>query len=391
MSPVALDGNSLRNAQSRAAARYALQPKPAPKDEWFRFSNLSAIVFPEHLSAESPAAEKIAISLQHGSEKTVQTLALADYHEPLPEIVADHPKLHNLVDKILLWTAAEATQGSVIRVARGARPIQPIQIHENLPKSGGKLRNFIEVAAGANVTIVEEFSGGSEGALFSAFGQIVLGEGAELKMILLQDLDEGCDYQPRYQFHLEKNAKVSFYYLATGGRRGQFRALVQLAGEGADFSTVNCVYGDGMQQMDAVVAVHHQAPHTRSGADHWAVMADEGRGVFNGLIQVDQAAHHTDAFQKSRSLLLSAKANVHSMPKLIIATDEVACQHGASVSRVDPEQRFYLESRGLSPAEATRAIVVGFTAPVLDTLPTPELRERFLQRVESKGIGEHGV
>ena len=72
------------------------------------------------------------------------------------------------------------------------------------------------------------------------------------------------------------------------------------------------------------------------------------------------------------------------MPKLIIATDEVACSHGASVSRIDTDQLFYLMSRGIDAAEATKIIVSGFTEPIVSALPSLGMQERFRALLERK-------
>ena len=122
--------------------------------------------------------------------------------------------------------------------------------------------------------------------------------------------------------------------------------------------------------------VNHLVPDTKSGIDFWFVMDDQSRAVFNGLVHIGKNGMGTDAYQKCKTLLLSDKAQVNALPKLIIQTDAVKCAHGASISSIQAEQIHYLQSRGITAIEARRMIVRGFTAPVVDRLPTLALHER---------------
>jgi len=79
---------------------------------------------------------------------------------------------------------------------------------------------------------------------------------------------------------------------------------------------------------------------------------------------------------------LSDKAQVHSLPKLEIATDDVKCSHGATIASLDPQQLFYLQSRGITKDQAEKMLIEGFTRPVLEEIPIQRIRELFLGRQE---------
>ena len=65
------------------------------------------------------------------------------------------------------------------------------------------------------------------------------------------------------------------------------------------------------------------------------------------MIKVDPGAQQTDAFQESRNLLLSKKAHADAIPGLEILANDVRCTHAAAIAQIDPDQVFYLRSRGL--------------------------------------------
>ena len=73
--------------------------------------------------------------------------------------------------------------------------------------------------------------------------------------------------------------------------------------------------------------------------------------------------------QTNRNLKLSDDAWAESVPNLEIENIDVKCSHASTVSPVDEDQRFYLESRGVPTAEAERLIVAGFLGEVLAGVP----------------------
>ena len=100
-----------------------------------------------------------------------------------------------------------------------------------------------------------------------------------------------------------------------------------------------------------------------------AVVDAAGRSVFHGAVQVPQAAQRTNASQLSRNLLLSDRARVDAIPQLEIVADDVRCTHGATVTRLQQEELFYLRSRGLGADQAARLLLEGFCDEILAGLP----------------------
>jgi Fe-S cluster assembly protein SufD len=111
------------------------------------------------------------------------------------------------------------------------------------------------------------------------------------------------------------------------------------------------------QHADTTTALDHAAPGCASRQTYKTVLMGRSRGVFQGKILVRQAAQKTDGYQMNQALLLSPEAEIDSKPQLEIYADDVKCSHGATVGALDPEQLFYLRTRGI-PERQARAILV---------------------------------
>ena len=123
------------------------------------------------------------------------------------------------------------------------------------------------------------------------------------------------------------------------------------------------------QIADLHSLVRFEGPEGQLDQLQKAVVDDAGRSVFHGAVQVPRAAQRTSASQLSRNLLLSDRARVDAIPQLEIVADDVRCTHGATVTRLQQEELFYLRSRGLGADQAARLLLEGFCDEILADLP----------------------
>jgi Fe-S cluster assembly protein SufD len=130
------------------------------------------------------------------------------------------------------------------------------------------------------------------------------------------------------------------------------------------------------QLADTHSCVSHDRPYGTSRQLHKCIAGDRAHAVFNGKIQVAKAAQLTDSAQLSRNLLLSSKAKVDTKPELEIFADNVKCAHGATVSQLDREEIFYLQSRCIDFASAANMLTYAFAAEVTERISIPSLREK---------------
>ncbi len=125
---------------------------------------------------------------------------------------------------------------------------------------------------------------------------------------------------------------------------------------------------DGARRADTTLQVVHAAPGGTSREFYRAIVDDDAVGVFQGKIIVEKAAQKTDGAMKSQAILLSPRAQMNEKPELEIFADDVVCGHGATVASLDPEQVFYLESRGISTSDAKAMLLEAFGAESIDRM-----------------------
>jgi Fe-S cluster assembly protein SufD len=170
-----------------------------------------------------------------------------------------------------------------------------------------------------------------------------------------------------------------------GGRLTRAKVEVLLAGEGARTQLIGVTYGDRQQHFDYITLQDHQAPRTSSDLLFNAALTDHASEVWYGTVRIHKGAGASDANQTSRNLLLSESAKAAPIPVLEIeAYDVLRCSHGATAGPVDEEQLFYLESRGIPPAQAERLLIEAFLREPLDRLPVALVRDRAEKAIARK-------
>ena len=117
----------------------------------------------------------------------------------------------------------------------------------------------------------------------------------------------------------------------------------------------------------------HSAPGGTSREFYRAIVDDDAVGTFQGKVIVDGAAQKTDGGMKSQAILLSPRAQMNAKPELEIFADDVICGHGATVGSLDPEQIFYLRSRGIAKDEAEAMLLEAFGVEAIERVDDPSL------------------
>ena len=163
----------------------------------------------------------------------------------------------------------------------------------------------------------------------------------------------------RVAISLGASAKIRLFVLNTAEQYGRIELEVSLA-EGAEFELFAANIGTDLSTNDIVTNVRHLEPNGRSRQTVRSVLGGKAVGTYLGKIEVARGAQQTDAEQSVKAMLLDRGATANAKPELEIFADDVKCAHGATVGELDETQLFYLESRGLPPAEARALLLEGF-------------------------------
>ncbi len=242
----------------------------------------------------------------------------------------------------------------------------------------------------SRVTLVE-VSGSAPGTARTYVNhavELIPRAGAQIRYVNLQDWGRNLWEMGVVRAVLDRDSTVNTLLVAFGAGLVKTNVESRLAGQGSTSEMLGVLFGDGTQHFDYHTLQEHAAPNTTSDLLYKGALKDTARSVFAGLIRADRGAQKTNAFQLNRNLLLSEGARADSMPKLEILANDLRCTHGASSSRLNEDQIFYLMSRALPRATAIRMMVDGFFAEVFDRIPVEMVRQRMSEAIERKmGLG----
>lgn len=397
-------------AKQEAWDRFNALPFPNRSDERWRFSNLSGISLedfhlPEDHSAIVPhvatfphAAEIGFSNRQVVSRSTVpaELAAKGVIFCPLDEALRNHSDIvreyfqkHPVdlgSDKFVSLNVALTGSGALLYVPRGVECPLPFVVQHTLSGAGASAfpHTIVVVEEQAQATLVEFFmSGDGTRQLLSGVNDLYGAPGSRLTYVGAQDLSrEALAFQSN-SIVAQRDARVVSLNVHLGGRQARHESHSRLQGPGAHSEMLALTVAQGSQEFDQRTLQTHQAPNTSSNLLYKNALLDTARTIFSGLIVVDPDAQKTDAYQSNRNLMLSGTAEANSLPGLEIQANDVRCTHGSTTSRVEPEQEFYLRSRGIHPKVAHELIVFGFFEEVLDKLEDEQVHVVLRELIQS--------
>jgi len=237
-------------------------------------------------------------------------------------------------------------------------------------------RNLIVLDAGAKATLVERFVGVGQSLYFhNNLTEISVGKCAALNHYRVQDESHSAYHLSSLYLSQQAQSRYRGTTLAFGGAwaRTDYNTTFK---QQAAACELNGLYTVGDRQLaDFHLNVQHNVPGCVSRERFKGVLYGKGRAVFDGRILVDKQAQHSDAQLTNDNLMLTRNAEVDTKPQLEIYADDVKCSHGTTVGQLDPQQVFYLRSRGIDETTARKMLCLGFAGEVLDSIDVPALRD----------------
>ncbi|NDJ23877.1 Fe-S cluster assembly protein SufD [Nostoc sp. B(2019)] len=247
-------------------------------------------------------------------------------------------------------------------------------------------RCLVVAQMGSSVTLVEEYTNrqdAKEVYLTNAVTEIWVGENAQVSHTRVEQ--EGVE-----AFHIGKTAiaqsrdsRYTCHAITLGAKLSRHNLEILQTGEQTETHLNGLTMISGKQLADTHSAIALNYPHGTSKQLHKCIVGDRAHAVFNGKVFVPKPAQLTDAAQLNRNLLLSSKARVDTKPQLEITADNVKCAHGATVSQLEDDEIFYLQSRGIDENDARNLLINAFAAEVINKIPVPSLQEILLNTVNS--------
>jgi Fe-S cluster assembly protein SufD len=305
--------------------------------------------------------------------------------EPLPE---DYERLYSLIgwdEKFAAHNAAMWRHGLLVVVPKGVVLEKPLYVR--IAVTGQTFWRLVVVAEeGARASIIEEYASPAPDteAYSNAVTELFVEQNAKLEYVSLQNLSTETWHFAAHHARVERDAELDWVAGGFGSKRGKTRIQNDLSGPGATSRVTGAYFADGTQHLDYDTFQEHIAPNCESDFAFKGALRDNATAVWRGMIRVEPDAQKTNAYQECRNLMLSPTAHAVPIPGLEIMANDVRCTHGATVSRVDREQLFYLMTRGLPRAEAERMVVRGFFQNVLDRIELEPVREAVTAALEAR-------
>ncbi|MCM8811570.1 MAG: Fe-S cluster assembly protein SufD [Candidatus Omnitrophica bacterium] len=293
--------------------------------------------------------------------------------------LAKHVSLHEA-----LWR-----QGVFVFVPDGVKIPTPLRVR--ISESAGALAFFphvvIVMGRRSEATLIDErigAAGGGNPAFSDEMVEISVGEEGTLRYIHLQQWGENISEIYTQRTEIARDASFLNIHAALGAKATKAQIETILQEKGAQADLLGVLFGSDSQHFDFHTVQDHRSGQTRSDLLYKSALKDSSKAVYTGLIRIEKQAQKSDAYQANRNLLLSDGASADSVPMLEILADDVRCTHGVAVGPVDQDQIYYLNSRGLAPAEAEHLIVEGFFEQILQRIPAEELRERLMSELKRR-------
>lgn len=296
---------------------------------------------------------------------------LFEYFKNFPKEKEKIEYLHEAVSKVnLIYIKPEVSTKETIFIRN--------QLKENCFN-----HNFIYIGKHSNVNVFYETNNEGEG-IGTDYTQVLLDEGAKATVVNCKDLTNDYFLYSKNLNITEKDSDLQLVTSDFGGKMIINESRVKLNGNNSKTNTNNIYYTVNGERYDLSCTSEHEGKHTYSLLNAKGA-AKSSKALVRGLVKINKYAEESDGYQQSDALLMDEKAHVTSIPDLEIQNEKVRCSHGSTLSRLEEDKIFYIQSRGMDKTEAERQLVLGFFHPAIEQIPSEEVRnilqEKLLERI----------
>ena len=404
-----LDADWLGHLQAQAGRTYQQLPVPNFKEKsWSKFSGLeingkfSRIANPkitnssldekgENLSARIIVCET-DIRFEVGAQAAQQGLVVCSLEEAAEKharLLASSLTLAEVgnEDKLAAFNAAASRHGFLLYVPRNVQLEKAVEILVQSERDNVVFPTsvwiILEQQAQASVILRQtSMNEDHKTAITSLVLALDLREDASLHLLEAQQYNRGVWTFINEASRLASGASLDQFVLDLGSTVNKRVLTATLQGDGSQASITGIYTPQSDQVYIYDTHQNHNASHTTSDLLFNGVLDGSSYALWKGNVYVAAGTKGADGFQINRNLLLDEAAHAESIPGLEIIADDVRCSHAVTLSSVDPEQMFFLESRGIGPAEAKELIVSGFLEAASNRMKDQTLQEIIREAVK---------
>jgi Fe-S cluster assembly protein SufD len=326
---------------------------------------------------------------EHSSPLPEEVVRFADANAAQQQLIEQH--LGQVVDvqRHLFAALSNAwlADGILLQVRQGQTLDKPVYIlNVSTPEAQPAVSNqrvLLVLEDSSQAEVIEHYvsSSAQQNGFVNCLTEIVVGANARLQHYRINLEQEDLLHVGGVHVNLQRDAHFYGFTLAQGSRLKRIDYQVNHRGPGAHLELHGVYLPRNKQQIDYHTNVEHCVPHCTTQEIFRGIIGDSARAVFNGRIHIHPQAQKTLAELSNKNLLTSRSAEVYTKPELEIYADDVRCAHGATITQLDQTSLFYLQSRGLSHAEAMSMLSFGFINELLNQVPEPAIQAYLRPRI----------
>lgn len=408
----------LLDRRKSSKENYSSLPLPSPKDSNWRFASVLSEDIDAFKPASNPEEEAIQHALSHSSlvEDAIAELIFVDDHlvqsKALPKALIDkgvcfvsldeaiekHSHLlepHFLNDATRLGSqkyfglhASLVKAGALLYVPKGVEIDQPIAVYHWSNSNKGLIcpHTLIIAEAQTKVSLIDVLASTTEQneGLNISVSNIQAHASANVYRKVIQNFNSKTLSFQLDNAIADRDTQLENIAINLGAAKARYENQVKINGSGAHVTMYSLTVAEDTQEFDQRTLQTHNAPNSVSDLLYKNALFDTSRTIFSGLIQVEEGAQQTDAYQTNRNLLLDQRADANALPGLEILANDVKCSHGATTGNIDSDELFYMLSRGIPHRVAMQLIVLGFFEEIIEKLGSDSLAENIRKLLERK-------
>lgn len=348
-----------------------------PLDEQKRLANVAVDVVFDSISLGTTFREKL-------SQAGVVLCSISEAVQKYPELIEEY--LGTVVpigdNFFAALNSAVFSDGSFVYVPKGVKSPMELSTYFriNEKETGQFERTLIIAEEGSYVSYLEGCTAPAfdTNQLHAAVVELVAKERAEIKYSTVQnwyagDPDTGkggiFNFVTKRGLCAGDRSKISWTQVEAGAAITWKYPSCILRGDHSVGEFYSVALTNGKMQADTGTKMFHIGKHTRSTIVSKGISADESHNTYRGLVKVVKKAEDARNYTQCDSMLVGNRCSANTFPHIEVANDKAQIEHEASTSKINEEQLFYLQSRGLSKEEAIQMIVHGFCKEVIQELP----------------------
>ncbi|WJV49509.1 Fe-S cluster assembly protein SufD [Streptomyces flavofungini] len=348
-------------------------PVPHGREEEWRFTPLERLRG-LHDGTAAATGDGVRIDIEAPEGVVVETVGRDD---------ARLGKAGVPVDRVAAQAYSAFEKAGVVTVPKETVLSEPIRIAVHGEGGVAYGHQVIELGAFAEAVVVIDHTGD---AVLAANVDYVLGDGAKLTVVSVQDWDDKAVHVGQHNALIGRDATFKSFVVTFGGDLVRLHPRVTYAGTGGEAELFGLYFTDAGQHQEHRLLVDHNVPHCKSNVVYkGALQGEQAHAVWIGDVLIEAKAEGTDTYEMNRNLVLTDGARVDSVPNLEIETGEiVGAGHASATGRFDDEQLFYLMARGIPADEARRLVVRGFFAELVQQIEVADIEERLLVKIDEE-------